>query len=80
MGTMGKRKSNKPWKADRQAKRREAAEARNARWAALSPDQQLDALDERFGEGVGATKQRIKLHNKLVEVSVASANKNARRR
>ena len=51
-------------RADRD-RRREEAEARNAIWAALTPQQQLTELDKRFGVGKGATKQRAKLAKKL---------------
>ena len=39
------------------------ANERNAAWAQLSPAQQLKALDERLGKGVGAKKQRARLQN-----------------
>lgn len=51
-------------RADRERRRNEA-EARNAIWAALTPQQQLAELDKRFGAGKGATKQRKKLAKKL---------------
>ena len=45
--------------------RRKACEARAAEWQELSPAQQMVALDERLGEGVGAVKQRTKLAVKI---------------
>lgn len=38
-----------------------AAEARNVRWASLTPREQLAALDKRLGAGAGARKQRARL-------------------
>jgi len=38
---------------------------RQAAWAALSPEEQLKAIDKRLGEGLGAKKQRAKLAKKL---------------
>ncbi len=40
---------------------RKQAEVRQATWQALSPKEQLEALDRRFGKGVGAKKQRARL-------------------
>ena len=51
-------------KATKEQKRREAEE-RNAAWAALTFEQQLESLDRAFGEGKGATKQRVKIHEKI---------------
>ncbi len=41
--------------------RRNQAKERNAEWAKLTPKQQLAALDQRFGEGKGASRQRKRL-------------------
>ena len=45
--------------------RREEAERRNAAWSALDPKTQLDRLDNRLGKGVGAEKQRARLHRMI---------------
>jgi hypothetical protein len=47
-------------KEDRK-KRLEEAEAREAAWRALSPKEQLAALDARLGKGQGAKKQRARI-------------------
>ena len=44
------------------AEKRREAEARNAKWAALSPKEQLAHLDQL---GVTATKQRAKIAKKI---------------
>lgn len=44
---------------------RERAEKRNAIWAQLSPKEQLETIDRRLGEGVGAKKQRARLQKRL---------------
>ena len=49
----------------KQSKRIEAAE-RNAKWANLSPRQQMDALDKRLGKGVGANKQRARIRARII--------------
>lgn len=43
-----------------EAKKRKHAESeeRNTAWRSLSPQQQLDSLNERLGINVGAKKQR----------------------
>ncbi len=43
--------------------RREEAEERNAKWAALSPQEKLKSLDHR---GVAALKQRVKIQSQIV--------------
>jgi len=53
--------------------RKEAAE-RLESWQAKSPVEQLKALDERLGEGVGATKQRTRLQEKIAEAAKAASN------
>lgn len=45
--------------------KREAAEKRNAEYAALTPAEQLKLLDARLGPGKGATKQRAKLAKQI---------------
>lgn len=45
--------------------KRAAAEQRQAEAAKLTPEQRLARLDELFGPGLGATKERIKLHQRI---------------
>lgn len=52
---------------DRKDRRRKEAEERNARWAALTPAEQLAELDKRFGAGIGATKQRARLNTLIAK-------------
>jgi hypothetical protein len=47
------------------ARRRDEAEARVAKWQALSPEAKLKELDEQFGTGVGARRQRARLEKEL---------------
>jgi len=44
----------------KEEKRAEAKE-RQKKWESLTLEQQLKAIDERLGKGVGATKQRLKI-------------------
>jgi len=53
--------------------RKEAAERLEA-WQALSPAEQLKALDERLGEGVGAVKQRTRLQEKIDDATKVASN------
>jgi len=57
----GKRQRNRRWKQAVQAVRRQAAEERQAAYAALSAAEKLALLDARLGAGVGAAKQRKRL-------------------
>ena len=41
------------------------AKVRNEAWAKLTPEQQLESLDNRLGKGVGAKKQRAKIQSKI---------------
>ena len=41
------------------------AKVRNEAWAKLTPEQQLESLDNRLGKGVGAKKQRAKIQYKI---------------
>lgn len=52
------------------------ANERNAAWAKLSPAQQLKALDERLGKGVGAAKQRARLQ-RLIDSPKKALNTSA---
>ena len=45
---------------------RQEAEERSEAWTKFSPKQQLERLDWRLGNGVGAKKQRARLQ-KLIE-------------
>ena len=45
-------------------KQQEAIE-RNNFWASLTPQQQLESLDNRLGKGIGAKKQRAKIKSKI---------------
>ena len=45
-------------------KQQEAIE-RNEYWAQLTPEQQLNSLDERLGKGIGAKKQRARIQYKI---------------
>jgi len=47
-------------KASKEQKRKEAEE-RNAKWAALSYEEQLEHINSVFGVDRGATKQRAKI-------------------
>ena len=38
---------------------------RNEAWAKLTPEQQLESLDNRLGKGIGAKKQRAKIQYKI---------------
>ena len=47
------------------SERKMEAEQRNANWAILQLQQQLEKLNERLGEGVGAKKQRARIQYKI---------------
>ena len=47
------------------SERKKEAEQRNAHWSILQLQQQLEKLDERLGEGVGAKKQRARIQYKI---------------
>lgn len=51
--------------ADRKEQRIAEATARNAKWRGLTPAQQIEVLDARFGKGCGAAKQRAKIAAKI---------------
>lgn len=51
------------------------AVARNEKWAALSYESQLKHLDDMFGKDQGATKQRLKIHQKIKVRDAGSAKK-----
>jgi len=65
----------------RQDQRREEAVARQEACAKLSIPQRLERLDTLFGEGKGATRERLRLHeraargsNRVVEVALHGAD------
>lgn len=49
------------------AKRQKEAKARQETRNKRSPREQLDLLDKRFGRGVGAKKERNRLHQIIAE-------------
>ena len=57
----------RPHRKDRLKFIREESEKRKAAWDKLSTREKLKSLDDRLGKGVGATKQRKKLLQKLKE-------------
>lgn len=59
---MGQHKFNR---RDMRETRQKAALVRQEARSKLSPQEQLAVLDGRFGEGVGATKERAKLAKQL---------------
>lgn len=46
---------------NRKKKRYGQAMERQLKWDSFSPAQKMQELDSRFGEGIGATRQREKL-------------------
>jgi len=44
----------------KETKRKESAD-RVEKWQSLTPQQQLNLIDERLGKGIGAKRQRAKL-------------------
>lgn len=48
-------------------RRVEAAKARKEEYDKLTPHQKLAKLDAKFGQGVGAAKQRAKLLEKITK-------------
>jgi hypothetical protein len=51
--------------------RREEGAAREAKWRALSPAQQLAELDKRLGKGVGAVRQRARIAARITSKKAA---------
>lgn len=45
----------------RKEQRKNIAEQRNNYWQKLTPQQQIESLDQRLGKGRGAKRQRIKI-------------------
>ena len=50
-----------------QAQREELAYQRRLEREKRTPEQQLKELDRRFGGGVGAVKERVRLHQQIAE-------------
>jgi hypothetical protein len=48
------------------SRNRKRANARNKEWKSLPAQIQLDRLDARLGNGVGAVQQRTRLQKKLL--------------
>ena len=58
-----KTSGSRPYKSKEQTiRKREEHEQRVEKWQALTPKQQIAELDERFGAGNGATKQRRRIN------------------
>ena len=49
---------------NKEIRHKEAIE-RNNFWASLTPQQQLESLDNRLGKGIGAKKQRARIQYKI---------------
>lgn len=56
--------NNRNGRMDKERRRNEA-NIRNSVWAAFSPERQLNLLDNLFGQGLGAAKQRRKIAKKI---------------
>lgn len=56
----------------RKEERRKEAEERNTYWRSISSKEQLNQLDRRLGNAVGATKQRTKILGKQDNMELAS--------
>ena len=48
------------------------AEERNDYFANLTSEKQIESLDRRLGEGVGAVKQRAKIQRKIEQAAVTA--------
>ena len=59
----------------RKEQKRNEAIARNEAWASLSYEKQLQHIDKMFGKDKGATKQRLKIHQKIQIRDAASKKK-----
>ena len=55
--------------------KRAEGEKRNAKWQALTFEQQLTSLDKTFGKGKGATKQRVKIARQITVRDAKSVKK-----
>jgi len=60
-------------------RRREDAEARQAKRDARTPARQLEILDRKLGKNTGAIKERIRLHSLLTEQPTKPAGPKTRR-
>lgn len=62
-------------KARRLTDRKEQAVIRNEERARRSDSEQLSLLDMRLGEGLGAVRERARLHRKIEEHTVRNNKK-----
>ncbi len=53
------------YKKKRKEQRQEEAQERQATYDKLSPEQKTAKLDQKFGKGLGAKKQRAKLQKSI---------------
>jgi IS5 family transposase len=67
--------SGRGWAAHKNAERIASAKLRQEAWAALSPAEQLEALDRRLGAGSGAERQRSRIAAKLTGAQRRAASK-----
>jgi hypothetical protein len=51
---------------DRWLEKKSEAKERQEYWENLTPIEQLSNLNKRLGNGIGATKQRLKIKTKLI--------------
>jgi len=72
---MGRSKINRG--AKRRQELRARAEERNTCRAGLSNAQQIERLNERFGEGAGAERERARLEREMEVESKKRTNSNA---
>lgn len=59
--------------------KRAEAEERNAKWQALSFEQQLANLDKSFGKNKGAAKQRLKIARQISARDAAAVSKKTKK-
>ena len=55
------------------------AEERNAKWQALSFEQQIASLDKTFGKDKGAAKQRTKIARQIATRDAAAVVKKSKK-
>ena len=60
--------------------RRDDAEVRQAKRDNLTPHEQLTLIDQRLGKGVGASKERARLHLLIDEPQQKKARKNKKKK
>lgn len=64
----------------RRKQRQEQAVIRQKFWSSLTPEQQLEDLDRRLGEGVGALKQRTKLKAEVERLRLEKQKKERKKK